>query len=278
MKLTTMKLFIFAWALTLACLTEAQNPWTARHAMTSTDYQNTFNSLVSQGYRLNYVSGYTINNNPAFAAIWEKKASPAWVARHGQTSAQYQQNSNTYVSQGYRTVLVNGYTVGGVDYYAAIWDKSPSGAWVARHGMTSSGYQTEFNNWVGQGYRLKHVSGYSANGVALYAAIWEKTNDGIAWVARHGMTSSDYQAAANTYVSQGYRIVHVSGYQVNGVDYFAAIWDKSASGPWVARHDMTSAGYQNEFNNWVGQGYMLKLVSGYNLGLSDLYAALWVKG
>ena len=43
---------------------------------------------------------------------------------------------------------------------AAIWEKAPGAAFVARHGMSADGYQQEFNTLLGQGYRLKLVSGY----------------------------------------------------------------------------------------------------------------------
>lgn len=258
-------------------------PWVARHGLTSAGYQSTFDTLVSQGYHLTYASGYTSNNDPRFAAIWEKSATSAWVARHGMTSAQYQAAFNTYTSQGYRPRLVNGYTVSNSGRFVAYWDKSPSpaGGWVARHDMTSAGYQAEFNNWVGKGFRLTHVSGYQDGGVAKYAALWEKPAvAGPAWVARHGMTSAQYQSAFNGYVAQGYRLVLVSGYVVNGVDYYAAIWEKSSTptGAWVARHGLTSAQYQAEFDKWVGQGYKLTVVSGYTLsGNQDRYAAIWIK-
>jgi len=282
-----MKLSLFIWALTLLVgiqvhaqsetgifSVQAATQWQARHRLNSADFQTTFNSLTSQGYRLTWASGYTINNDPHFAAIFEKKPSPAWVAHYGMTSADYQSKFNTYVSQGFRLVLVNGYTVNGVDYYVAIWDKSPSGQWVARHGLTSTGYQAAFNQYTSEGYRLKHVSGYAIGNEARYAAIWEKVPGSTSWVARHGMTSTGYQSAFDTYVGQGYRLVLVNGYQVNNVDYYVAIWDKSPSGPWVARHGMTSTAYQDEFDNYY-QGYQLKLVSGYDLGQSDRYAAIW---
>jgi Bacterial tandem repeat domain 1 len=51
--------------------------------MTSSQYQSEFNNLTSQGYRLTYVSGYTVNDQERFAAIWEQKAGPAWVTHHG---------------------------------------------------------------------------------------------------------------------------------------------------------------------------------------------------
>jgi len=269
---------LFAASLAFLGLVSAAYPWQARHGMTSDDYQNTFNSLVGQGYRLTDVSGYTINNDPRFAAIWVQEPSPAWVARHGMTASDYQTNFNTYVAQGYRPVLVNGYTVNGTPYFAAIWDKSPSTGWVARHGMTSAQYQSAFDTYVAQGYRLRWVSGYAQGNTDYYAAIWEKPSTNVAWVAHHGMTSAQYQSYFDQYTSQGYRPILVGGYVVNNVDSYVAIWDKSPSGAWVARHGMTSQGYQTEFDNWVSQGYTLTVVSGYTLnGNQDKYAALWYK-
>ena len=254
------------------------NPWEARHGLTSAEYQKTFNDLTSKGYRLNWVSGYGLSDNAAhYACIFEKKTSPAWVARHGLTSAEYQAAFNQYTSQGYRPVLVNGYTVKGVDYYAAIWDKSAGGAWVARHGLSSQDYQAAFDQFGGQGYRLKHVSGYAVGSSARYAAIWEKSNSNTAWVSRHGLTSDQYQTAFNQYTSQGYRLVLVNGYTVAGVDYYVAIWEKSSNtNPWVAHHGMSSSDYQRRFDTYFRQGYMLKTISGYNP--AGHYAAMWSKG
>ncbi|MDP9849792.1 hypothetical protein [Streptosporangium lutulentum] len=65
--------------------------------------------------------------------------------------------------------------------YAAIWERSGGPAWVARHGLTSAQYQTEFDRLVGQGYRLTDVSGYGT-GSARFAALWlkETTDDKVA--------------------------------------------------------------------------------------------------
>ncbi|MFK0734334.1 MAG: hypothetical protein ACFKPT_01025 [Gloeotrichia echinulata GP01] len=241
-----------------------QSPWVARHGLTSAQYQATFDQLVGQGYRLVHVSGYGVNGQDKYAAIWVKSSGSAWVARHGLTSAQYQANFDQLVAQGYRLVDVSGYSVNGQHRYAAIWEKSDGPAWVARHGLTSAQYQATFDDLVGKGYRLVRVSGYSVNGQDRYAAIWEKSR-GSAWVARHGLTSAQYQATFDQLVGQGYRLVHVSGYSVNGQDRYAAIWDKSGSPAWVARHGLTSAQYQANFDNFVGQGYQLVDVSGYSV-------------
>lgn len=253
--------------------------WEARHRMTSASYQDTFDELVADEYRLTYVSGYTINNDPRFAALWEKtNDGVAWVARHGMTSSSYQSQFDDLVDQGYRLRQVNGYTVGGSARFAAIWDKSSGPAWEARHGLTASELQETFDDLVDQGYRLTHVSGYAQGNTALYAALWEKIEDGIAWMARSGMTAEGYQSRFDEYVSQGYRLVVVNGYVVDNVAYYAAIWDKSSGGAWVARHGLSSSQYQTKFDELVGEGYRLKSVSGYTLnGDQDRYAAIWEK-
>ncbi len=248
--------------------------WQARHGLTSSQYQNAFNTYAGQGYRLVHVSGYSVNNQSRFAAIWEKKSGPAWVAKHGLTSSQYQSAFDTYAGQGYRLVLVNGYTVNNQARYVAIWEKKSGPAWVAKHGLTSSQYQNAFNTYAGQGYRLVHVSGYSVNNQSRFAAIWEKKS-GPAWVAKHGLTSSQYQSAFDTYTGQGYRLVLVNGYTINNQIRYVAIWEKKPGPAWVARHGMTGSEYQGEFSNFYYQGFRLKSVSGYSRLGKALYAAIW---
>ena len=199
-----------------------------------------------------------------------------WVARHGMSSSKYQNEFNNWTRAGYRLTHVSGYNVDGAVRFAAIWEKKSGPSWVARHGLTASQYQSQFNYWVGQGYRLKVVDGYEYAGSARYAAIWEKSS-GPAWVARHGLTSAGYQSQFNYWTSRGYRLQWVQGYGVAGVDYYAAIWEKTTGSAWVARHGMSSSSYQSYFNTYTGQGYRLKHVSGYRVGGGDRYAAIWEK-
>lgn len=200
----------------------------------------------------------------------------AWVARHGLTAAQYQAEFNRVVGLGYRLVDVSGYEVGGQARYAALWDTSTGPAWAARHGLTAAQYQTEVNTLVGQGYRPVRVSGYAVGGRDYYAAVFEKSS-GVAWQARHGLTAAQYQTTFNTLVGQGYRPVSVSGYAVGGQELYAAVWDKSGGPAWEARHGLTAAQYQAEFNRLAGLGYRLADVSGYEAGGQARYAAVWQK-
>jgi hypothetical protein len=75
------------------------------------------------------------------------------------------------------------------------------------------------------------------------------------WQARHGLDADAHQAEFDSLSVQGYRPLRVSGYSVNGVDYYASIWEQSPGPAWAARHRLDAAAYQAEFDFWLGQGY-----------------------
>ncbi len=200
-----------------------------------------------------------------------------WVSRHNLTSAQYQTEFTSWTGKGYRLSQVSGYSDGGQDRYAAIFEKTSGPAWSAKHGLTGAQYQTEFNNFTKQGYRPIQVSGFPSGNQAKYACIFIKEANQPAWAAKHGMTATQYQAEFNNWTGKGYRLIDISGYTVGGTDFYAAIWEKSDGPAWVAKHNMSSADYQTEFNEKSGQGYRLVKVSGYSSGNAARFAAIWEK-
>jgi CubicO group peptidase (beta-lactamase class C family) len=248
--------------------------WVARHGLDAAQYQAEFDQQAKAGFRLVDVSGYESNGSAHYAALWEHKSGPAWVANHGLNAQQYQAAFDSNAKAGYRLVLVNGYTVEGEDRYAAIWVKTGGPAWTARHGLSSQQYQAEFDKQAKAGFRLVHVSGYGSGGQDRYAAIWEKSA-GPAWVARHGLTSAQYQAEFDKQAKAGFVLVKISGYSSGREAHYAAIWQKGGTTPWVAKHGLDSTAYQNAFDDLAHAGYRLTEVSGYGVGGSARYAAIW---
>ncbi|HET7850176.1 MAG TPA: hypothetical protein VFL51_14040 [Pseudolabrys sp.] len=239
--------------------------WEARHGIDADTYQATFDSLLQQGFRLTYVSGYSEGKGSRFNAIWHKRGGPAWQARHGLTPDQYQATFTSLVQQGFRLVTVSGYAENGQARYAAIWEQRPGSAWQARHGMSRAQYQQTFDDMLRQGFILTHVSGYRVNVDVLFAAIWER-QDGVTMEARHGLTSSAYQKTFDQQVAAGRKLTCVSGYSDTGIARYAAIWRQQASEQWQARHGLTAAGYQNVFDDLRTQNFMPVLVTGYGDG------------
>lgn len=217
------------------------------------------------------------NANPELpAAVLKAVEGYAWVARHGMTGSSYQSYFNSYTNKGYRLVHVNGYTVSGKARFTAIWAKKSGGAYVARHGMSATKYQSEFNKWTKKGYRLTCISGYEEGGQARYAAIFEKKS-GAGWYAYHGMSSSKLFSKNNELRAKGYAPTFVDGYTVNGKAYFAAIWVKGANNKIELRMNQTSSQYQATFNACTRQGYRPVTVSAYKVGGTIRYVSLFVK-
>ena len=70
-------------------------------------------------------------------------AAADWVARHGLTSAQYQNAFEDFNKKGFRLKSISGYDSGGARY-AALWSKAPGPAQAARHGLNPQQYQAAF--------------------------------------------------------------------------------------------------------------------------------------
>jgi triacylglycerol esterase/lipase EstA (alpha/beta hydrolase family) len=234
----------------------------ARHNLDAAQYQAAFDEFVGQGFRLTCVSGYTVNGSERFAAVWEADGGPAFAARHNLDARQYQAAFDELVGQGFRLTDVSGYVVNGQERFAAIWQADGGPSFVARHNLDAGQYQAAFDEFVGRGFRLTHVSGYVVNGQERFAAIWE-ADGGPSFVARHNLDAGQYQAAFDQFTSQGFRLKDVSGYVVNGQERFAAIWEADGGPSFAARHNVTSSEYQAAFDQFVGQGFRLRRVVGY---------------
>jgi len=269
----TLVSFLFCFTLLQQVFSQT---WVARHGLSPADYQAAFSSYAQQGYRLKTVCGYTCNGQEKYIAYWEKAAGPEWAARHGMSARDYQTAFDDFNKKGFRLMWVSGYAVGNQTKFAAIWQKQGGAAWVAKHNMTAADYQTAFNTYVQQGYRLVHVSGYVVGNTEYFAAIWDKST-GPAWTARHNMTAAQYQQAFNANLQQGYTLKIVSGYNKSGTDLYAAIWEKTASPLWSARHGISAANYQYAFDNMYYQGYKPECLTAFASGNSCKYNGIWTK-
>ncbi len=148
--------------------------WTARHGLSAQQYQATFDELVRQGQRPTFVNGATQGNQVFYATVFEQSAAFAWAARHGLSAQQYQAAFDEFVGQGFRPAWVSASGVGNEISYAAIFEKRPGPAFVARHGLSSAQYQATFDDLLGQGFRPVVVSGAGVGRQVFYAAIWEQ--------------------------------------------------------------------------------------------------------
>lgn len=243
--------------------------------MTSAEYQDRFDTYVGQnGLRLVDVSGYGVDGEARYAAIWADVEGPKWVAHHGLTPSQYETKFDDYTDDGFRATLISGYSVDGSPRFAGVWEQYDGPRWALYYGMTASGYQRRFDDMLDRGFRPTDVTGYSVNGDARYAAIWQQF-DGPEWAAHHGMSGSGYQDQFSGYLADGLRLTDVGGFGVGGTARYVATWQEFPGPEWAARHGLTGAEYQQTFDDFLDRGFRLTDVSGYTVGGEPRFAAIW---
>ncbi len=150
-------------------------------------------------------------------------------------------------------------------------------AYFTRHNMTGQEYQSEANRRRAAGYRLKYVDGYTRSGSARFAAIWEKIQ-GPGYIARHGLTRREFNKQIREKIKGGeFQAIVVDGYEDNGKDRYAIIWEKRRVPRQAIGFMMSSSKYQEEYNRLKRVGYSLSYVSGYNVKGKVYYTAIWDK-
>ncbi|CAG8629748.1 3145_t:CDS:2 [Ambispora gerdemannii] len=126
-----------------------------------------------QGLILTSGSVYGSASNPVFAAIWSSNTDNISWNADGivDDAATYQSRFNAETSVWARPSFV---TLSSSYQYFSVFVDNQIGPWVARHGLTSSQYQAEFDKWVAQGYYPFSVQGGGSGSGIRIAVIFAK--------------------------------------------------------------------------------------------------------
>jgi len=173
----------------------------AVHGVDATGYQVAFDSATAAGFVPITLSATGPANNARFAAVFEQGIAAPWVARHGLTTADFEQQMQQARVQGLIPRSVALYGNPSDRRYAAVWSKNTGNVgWVYRTLDTVDAYQTQFDQLTSAGYR---PSAFEVSGDHQITSVFR--NDSIgAYEARHNLTSAQYQQAFNDLTAQGY--------------------------------------------------------------------------
>jgi hypothetical protein len=246
----------------------------ARHGVPAVDYQCLFDQAVNAGYALEWVDGFTVGGNVFYNAVFRPAGAQPWTAFHGLSGAQYQQRFAELTGKGYRLHHVDSYASGSDVRYAAIFRRQPGPAFRAYHGLSAEDHQRRMDAWTGEGYRPRNVSVVSSGGQRRYTALYERVDLG-SWQSRSQLTAAQYQQAVDENARAGRHLVYVDAYVHGGQPHFSAIWSSKAASTYRARHGLSGAQYQSEWTASTRAGHLTEAVSGYAVGNSARYAAIW---
>lgn len=220
-----------------------------RFGLSPVAYQKAFDQYTKAGLKPTSVSGYVVAGKVRYAATWRAGDGPARSARHGLTEAAMEQEIARREKDGFRAVHVNGFRAGKTDRFAAIFeqrtDKSPVAVELAQG---TQSFDATFAKRTKQGWRLRNLSAWDADGTPRFAAVYERST-GPAWVTHTRMTAKQYQSRFEQYGRDGMRLRTVSGYVTGGQERFAALWEKASGPAWRARHGVAHAAYGRTFES-----------------------------
>ena len=227
--------------------------WRAYHGKSSAEHQAEFDDLSGNGFRMISLSVYGDPANARYAAVWVRRAGPAFIAFHGRSRAEYQQLSDQLTADGFRATILCA-TGGGPagEILAGIFEE---GTWdcVALAGASATDIQAQCGELRTAGFAMRWLSVYGDAANPLYAGVWETNTRPVAWTIEIGDDGNGFQEKFDAYTSGRMRPECVS---VAGGDRYSSIWYDDLIGDWFAFYDMTSDGYQQKFDEMNGQGFM----------------------
>ncbi|MCP2327273.1 hypothetical protein HDA40_005780 [Hamadaea flava] len=182
------------------------------------------------------------------------------LVRLGVPVAKWQAEFDRIVAAKYRLVHFDGYEVGSQTFVNALFRPSDGVAWQSRSNLTAAAYQTAFDQFKTQGYRLADVSSYLVAGQLRYAAMWRKAS-GPVWVAYHGYSQSAHQTKIDALTKEGYHPVAVSVVAPNNTPQWTALYVKENIGSWLAKSWLTLAEYQTQWDAAMAKGMRVSYLS-----------------
>jgi CubicO group peptidase (beta-lactamase class C family) len=237
---------------------------------------------AKKGYRFLSLSVYGSAASPFYAAVMIKR--PVIVAQRDWpvlTADQFQETFDDQAKKGYGPVIIAATGSASGPRFAAVFQPQTPIP-LTRHKLRS-GDASDLGTIQGmnakaksEGLMLRWAASYGDSSDPRYAAIWVPNPTKVLWNA-DGLLDSvgDYQARFNAETSGWCRPALVT---LNGDNRYLSLFVDDEIGPWVARHNLTPDGYQNEFDTQKGKGLFPVCVQAAGSGkASARFAALFAK-
>jgi CubicO group peptidase (beta-lactamase class C family) len=254
---------------------------TAWHDKTFDQHVQLRDAAAQSGYRFLSLSLHGTTSAPRYTAVMVKRASV--VAQRDWpllTAAEFQDTFDDQREKGFGPVMVAATGSASDPRFAVVFEpQSPHP--LTRFGLTS-GPATDLTTIQGMnakamadGLILRWAAAYGTAAKPSYAAIWVPNAGKVIWNADGVLeTGAEYQGRFDAQMSGWCRPHHVT---LNGDQRYFSTFVHNEIGSWVARHGMTTAGYQAEFDTWTEKGYLPTHVQGGGSGASTRYAAIFTK-
>lgn len=190
--------------------------WATQHGIRASDYQQSFDTFVRDGYYPICVNGYGGPGGVRFNSVWERAEGRNWAAQHGIADHSYQRVFDEMINKGLRPRSVSVYQDNGSIRYTGVWDNSPSSSWVARHGLNITDFNATTDDLNQRGYILVSAGAVKAGGKDVFTGIWEQASGATA-ETRQAMNHSTLLRANSEMVNRRLSLRYLIAY--NGIEW-----------------------------------------------------------
>ncbi|MEJ2853712.1 MULTISPECIES: serine hydrolase [unclassified Saccharothrix] len=253
----------------------------AWHGKTHGEHVQLRDDAVNNGYCFLSLSIHGTVNAPRYTTVMIKRPS-AVVQRDWplMTAAEFQTTFEDQAKKGFGPIIVSATGTAADPRFAAVFEAQnpiPLTRHLLHHGADDNLKTIQGMNKKARadGLVLRWASVYGTAAEPKYAAIWTPNTGKVVWNADGVLdTASEYQARYDAQVSGWCRPSHVA---LNAGQRYLSVFVHNEVGPWKARHGMTEAEYQDEFDTLKEKGYFPTCVQGGGSGPATRYAALFAK-
>jgi CubicO group peptidase (beta-lactamase class C family) len=254
----------------------------AWHGETLAQHEALRDKWMAQGYRFLSLSIYGAVAAPTYAAVMIKRPVLAeqrdWPSL---TANQWQQTFDQQAEQGFGPVILAATGSADNPRFAAVFQPQKPIPFT-RHGLTSGDAgdpgTIQGANAIAkrQGLILRWAASYGSSSDPRFAGIWMPNPGEVLW-NDDGLLDdpSSYQARFNAETSAWCRPAFVT---LDSSNSYMSVFVDGQIGPWQARHNLTPAEYQTEFNSLTKKNYFPICVQAAGAGaVSARFAALFVQ-
>jgi CubicO group peptidase (beta-lactamase class C family) len=267
------------WACVSTSIVQAIPEFVTYHDVLGSEHQRRFNDLYGQGFRIISLTVYGNRDQPRYAAVWVKRAGSRWAAIHGVDARGFQAAFDTWAQRGFTPTIIAATGPSDNPVFAAVFEETREPIPLTRHGLVSGSdadprtieywlKEARSRNWIPTTLAI-----YGSAQAPRFVTVLEPNRENVAWgMGGLNQTGDEYQVSFNVLTSVWNRPAYVA---VSPAGRYLSLFRDDQIGPWIARHGMTSADYQAEFDRWVAEGYYPILVQAGGTGSGTRFAAIF---
>jgi CubicO group peptidase (beta-lactamase class C family) len=205
--------------------------------------------------------------------------STGWFSVRNMTGADHQAFFNSTAAQGYMMIDSERHEIDGQLRHSSVWQYNSDGrAWVSRSNLTSAQFSEYWQEYSDAGMRLIDQDAYPVNGEIRYAGIWMENVENLGWYSYRNQTSAEFSEQFAAKSRDGFMMVDVEAYQLDGQQRYSQIWVQNTTGlGWIERRNMTSQQYADYFDEYAAEGMRVFDLESYQIDGQQRYAAIWVE-